>query len=55
MRIATSYAAAARSAGDPCELVVLTRTGHFEHTDPGTEAWHVARDWLLAQTSTARS
>jgi acetyl esterase/lipase len=55
MRVATSYAAAARAAGDPCELVVLTRTGHFEHIDPGTEAWHVARDWLLAQTSAARS
>lgn len=55
MRIATSYAAAARSAGDPCELLVLTRTGHFEHIDPGTEAWHVARDWLLAQMSAERS
>jgi len=55
MRIATSYAAAARSAGDPCELLVLTQTGHFEHIDPGTEAWHVARKWLLAQTSAARS
>jgi acetyl esterase/lipase len=55
MRIATSYAAAARSAGDPCELVVLTQTGHFEHIDPGAEAWHVARAWLLAQTSAARS
>ncbi len=55
MRIATSYAAAARSAGDPCELLVLTRTGHFEHIDPGTDAWHIARGWLLAQTSAARS
>jgi len=55
MRIATSYASAARSAGDPCELVILTRTGHFEHVDPGTNAWHVARGWLLDQTSAARS
>ena len=55
MRIATSYAAAARAAGDPCELVVLTHTGHFEHIDPGAQAWHVARDWLLAQASAARS
>jgi acetyl esterase/lipase len=55
MRIATSYAAAARAAGDPCQLLVLTRTGHFEHVDPGAEAWHVARDWLLAQTSAERS
>ena len=29
MRIATSYATAARNAGDLCELRVLTRTGHF--------------------------
>ena len=55
MRIATSYAAAANAAGDPCELRVLTRTGHFEHTDPRTPAWHTARDWLVAQTSAARS
>jgi pimeloyl-ACP methyl ester carboxylesterase len=55
MRIATSYAAAARAAGDPCELLVLTHTGHFEHVEPGTEAWHVARDWLLAQSSAERS
>ena len=55
MRIATSYAAAAREAGDPCELVVLTQTGHFEHIDAHSEAWHVARDWLVAQVSAARS
>jgi pimeloyl-ACP methyl ester carboxylesterase len=55
MRIATSYAAAARAAGDACELLVLTHTGHFEHIEPGTEAWHVARDWLLAQSSAERS
>lgn len=55
IRIATSYAAAAHQAGDPCELVVLTNTGHFEHIDAGNEAWHVARDWLVAQASAARS
>jgi acetyl esterase/lipase len=55
MRIATSYAAAARDTGDPCELVVLSRTGHFEHIDPRAEAWHVARDWLVAQMSAVRS
>jgi acetyl esterase/lipase len=55
MRIATSYAAAAHEAGDPCELVVLSHTGHFEHIDPGAEAWHVARDWLLAQSNASRS
>ena len=55
MRIATSYSTAARNAGDPCELRVLSQTGHFEHVDAGSEAWHVARDWLLAQASAARS
>ena len=55
MRIATSYAAAATDAGDPCELRVLTHTGHFEHIEARTPAWHAARDWLLAQTSAARS
>ena len=55
LRIATSYATAARHADDPCELRILTNTGHFEHIDAGTEAWHVARDWLLAQVSAARS
>ena len=55
MRIATSYATAARAAGDPCELRVLSQTRHFEHIDAGSEAWHVAREWLLAQARAARS
>ena len=55
MRIATSYATAARNAGDECDLRVLSRTGHFEHTDAGSDAWHVARDWLVDQSSAARS
>jgi acetyl esterase/lipase len=55
VRIATSYAAAAREAGDPCELVLLSRTGHFEHIDARTAAWHVARDWLDAYASAERS
>jgi len=55
IRIATSYAAAAREAGDACELVLLSGTGHFEHIDAGSPAWHVARDWLVAHASAARS
>jgi len=55
MRIATSYATAARNAGDECELRVLSRTGHFEHIDAGSDAWHVARDWLVDQSSAPRS
>ena len=55
MRIATSYATAARAAGDPCELRVLTNMGHFEHIDARSDAWHMARDWLVAQVRAARS
>lgn len=55
IRVATSYASAAAAAGDPCELRVLTNTGHFEHIDARTHVWHAARDWLLAQASDARS
>lgn len=55
MRIATSYAAAAREAGDPCELRVLSGVGHFEHIDVRSHAWHMARDWLVDQASAARS
>ena len=55
MRIATSYATAARDAGDACELRVLSHTGHFEHIDVRSHAWHAARDWLVDQVSAARS
>lgn len=53
LRIATSYATAARTAGDPCELVVLPGVGHFEHIDAGSEPWRLARDWLVAAASGA--
>jgi acetyl esterase/lipase len=33
------YAAAARAAGDRCELLELPSVGHFEPIDPRTEAW----------------
>ena len=55
MRIPTSYAAAARAAGDPCELRILTGVGHFEHIDARSYVWHAARDWLVAQSSAERS
>jgi len=55
IRIATSYAETARAAGDACELVVLSGTGHFEHIDAGSPAWHVARDWLAGHASDASS
>jgi dipeptidyl aminopeptidase/acylaminoacyl peptidase len=55
MRIAESYVEAAAQAGDPCELLVLPKTGHREHIDAGSDAWRVARDWLLRYASAARS
>ena len=55
MRIAESYAARARDVGDPCELLVLPATGHFEHIDAGSEAWRIAREWLARYASAARS
>lgn len=54
-RIAESYALAAQAAGDPCELVPLPGTGHFEHLDPRSDAWARARDWLVPYASAARS
>jgi acetyl esterase/lipase len=53
--IARSYAQASLAAGDPCELRVLRHTGHFEHIDRRTEAWRIARDWLLRYASAART
>jgi acetyl esterase/lipase len=53
--IATSYATAARAVGDPCELQVLPATGHFEHIDSRSYAWHAARDWLVTYASVART
>jgi hypothetical protein len=55
MRIAESYVEAAAQAGDPCELLVLPKTGHREHIDACSDAWRVARDWLLRYASAARS
>jgi pimeloyl-ACP methyl ester carboxylesterase len=55
IRIATSYAGAARAAGDACELLVLNGTGHFEHIDAASAAWHVARDWLAVYARAARN
>ena len=36
------YAAAARAAGDRCELVELPGVDHFALIDPGSDAWHAA-------------
>jgi acetyl esterase/lipase len=41
-----AYAAAARGAGDAVELHVDHGAGHFEHLDPRSSLWEVARRWL---------
>ena len=55
MRIAESYAARARDMGEACQFVVLPGTGHFEHIDVGSDAWRMAREWLVDYASAARS
>ena len=49
--ISESYAGAAQAAGDPCELRLLPRTGHFEHIDASSDAWRICRDWVVEQVS----
>jgi acetyl esterase/lipase len=51
LEISRSYAAAAQEAGDPCKLRILPGTGHFEHIDPSTAAWRIAREWLAEHVS----
>ena len=46
LEISRAYADAAAAAGDPCALRILPRAGHFEHIDPSSEEWRIARDWL---------
>lgn len=55
MDIAQSYVEAARAAGDSCELRILPGTGHFEHIDKGSDAWRIAREWLLDYAIADRS
>jgi acetyl esterase/lipase len=55
MRIPMSYASAAREAGDSCELRVLPGVGHYEHIDARSYVWAASRDWIVAQSSAARS
>jgi acetyl esterase/lipase len=47
LEISRTYAEAAQAAGDPCELRILPGAGHFEHIDPASAEWALARDWLL--------
>jgi acetyl esterase/lipase len=43
------YAQRARAAGDEVDLAVRPEDGHYEHLDPGSEAWRIAREWMERQ------
>jgi acetyl esterase/lipase len=47
------YAAAAREAGDPVELVEPVPGGHRVHPDPRSEAWRVAAEWIAGPVRSA--
>ena len=46
VEISREFAAAARAAGDDCELVVLEDEGHYEHLEPGSRSWEAVTAWL---------
>ena len=46
LAMSLAYHDAAHAAGDSVELVVLPATGHFEHLDPGSDAWQAVKAWL---------
>jgi acetyl esterase/lipase len=47
------YAAAARAAGDPVDLVEPVPGGHRVHPDPRSEAWRVAAEWIAGPVRSA--
>jgi acetyl esterase/lipase len=40
------YHAAARAAGDECELVMLPDEDHFGHIDPANPLWSAVAEWI---------
>jgi len=44
--ISREFAAAAREAGDDCELVVIDDESHYEHLEPGSRCWDAVIRWL---------
>jgi acetyl esterase/lipase len=44
--ISREFAAAAREAGDDCELVVVDDEGHYEHLEPASRCWRAVIEWL---------
>jgi acetyl esterase/lipase len=48
VRRSREYVDAVRAAGGDIELIEPPATGHRDCAFPGSEAWRVARDWILA-------
>jgi dipeptidyl aminopeptidase/acylaminoacyl peptidase len=46
VHISREFAAAARAAGDDCDLVVIDDEGHYEHLEPGSQCWAAVIEWL---------
>jgi dipeptidyl aminopeptidase/acylaminoacyl peptidase len=46
VHISREFAAAARAAGDDCELVVIDDERHYEHLEPGSRCWQAVVEWL---------
>jgi dipeptidyl aminopeptidase/acylaminoacyl peptidase len=46
VHISREFAAAAREAGDDCELVVIDDESHYEHLEPGSRCWKAVVEWL---------
>jgi dipeptidyl aminopeptidase/acylaminoacyl peptidase len=46
VHISREFAAAAREAGDDCELVVIDDESHYEHLEPGSRCWATVIEWL---------
>jgi dipeptidyl aminopeptidase/acylaminoacyl peptidase len=44
--VSREFAAAARAAGDDCELVVIDDESHYEHLEPGSRCWQAVVEWL---------
>jgi acetyl esterase/lipase len=44
--ISERYLAAARAAGDTCELVLLEAEDHYGHIDPTNPLWKAVVEWL---------
>jgi dipeptidyl aminopeptidase/acylaminoacyl peptidase len=55
VHISREFAAAAREAGDECELVVIHDESHYEHLEPGSRCWAATTSWLDARADDRRA